>query len=42
VVDPQFGTVDVSVVVVHDLIKDKYTKHYHDQAGSKADGAISA
>lgn len=47
VVDPQFGTVDVSVVVVHDLIKDKYSKHYHDQAGGKtdggkADGAISA
>jgi putative hemolysin len=32
VVDPQFGTVDVSVVVVHDLIKDKYAKHYHDKA----------
>lgn len=41
VIDPQFGTVDVSVVVVHDLIKDKYTKHYHDHPGSKAD-AISA
>lgn len=39
VVDPQFGTVDVSVVVVHDLIKDKYTKHYHDHSGGKADGA---
>jgi putative hemolysin len=37
VVDPQFGTVDISVVVVHDLIKNKYTKHYRDQPGDKAD-----
>lgn len=35
VVDPQFGTVDVSVVVVHDLITDKYTRHYHDHAADK-------
>ncbi|WP_119301573.1 GNAT family N-acetyltransferase [Dongia deserti] len=37
VIDPQFGTVDVSVIVVHDLIADKYTKHYHDQAAGKTD-----
>jgi putative hemolysin len=37
VVDPQFGTVDVSVIVVHDLIADKYTKHYHEQPVGKAD-----
>lgn len=37
VVDPQFGTVDVSVVVVHDLIKDKYTKHYRDHPGERPD-----
>lgn len=42
VVDPQFGTVDVSVVVVHDLITDKYFKHYRDQPGSKADGVNPA
>jgi L-ornithine Nalpha-acyltransferase len=41
VVDPQFGTVDVSVVVVHHLIADKYTKHYHDHSG-KADESSSA
>jgi L-ornithine Nalpha-acyltransferase len=35
VVDPQFGTVDVSVIVVHDLIADKYTKHYRDQPAGK-------
>ncbi len=39
VVDPQFGTVDISVVVVHDLIKDKYARHYRDQPGDKADSA---
>ncbi len=39
VVDPQFGTVDISVVVVHDLIKDKYTRHYRDQPGDKTDSA---
>jgi L-ornithine Nalpha-acyltransferase len=37
VVDPQFGTVDVSVIVVHDLIADKYTKHYRDQPAGKTD-----
>lgn len=42
VVDPQFGTVDVSVVVVHDLITDKYTKHYRDHPADKTDGAPSA
>ena len=41
VVDPQFGTVDVSVVVVHHLIADKYTKHYHDHPG-KTDESSSA
>jgi L-ornithine Nalpha-acyltransferase len=44
VVDPQFGTVDVSVVVVHDLIRDKYTKHYHDhdRGADKAGDATPA
>jgi len=41
VIDPQFGTVDVSVIVVRDLITDKYTKHYHDQASSKSSEAGS-
>jgi putative hemolysin len=39
VIDPQFGTVDVSVIVVHDLIADKYTKHYHDQSAGKPDAS---
>ena len=38
VVDPQFGTVDISVVVVHDLIKNKYTKHYREHPSDKAEG----
>lgn len=42
VVDPQFGTVDVSVVVVHDLITDKYFKHYREHPAGKADGANPA
>lgn len=42
VVDPQFGTVDVSVVVVHDLIAGKYTKHYHDHTADKTDESSSA
>ena len=42
VVDPQFGTVDVSVVVVHDLITDKYFKHYREHQADKTDGASSA
>jgi putative hemolysin len=42
VVDPQFGTVDVSVVVVHDLITDKYVKHYRDQPAGKPDQSSSA
>jgi len=37
VVDPQFGTVDISVVVVHDLIKGKYTRHYREQPADKTD-----
>ena len=37
VVDPQFGTVDVSVVVVHDLITDKYVKHYREHSAGKTD-----
>jgi putative hemolysin len=37
VVDPQFGTVDVSVVVVHHLITDKYVKHYREQSAGKTD-----
>jgi putative hemolysin len=41
VVDPQFGTVDVSVVVVHDLIADKYSRHY-DHAAAKTDESSSA
>jgi putative hemolysin len=28
VVDHQFGTIDVSVIVVTDLVSDKYYKHY--------------
>lgn len=39
VIDPQFGTVDVSVIVVHDLIAGKYTKHYHDHAAGGPDEA---
>jgi putative hemolysin len=39
VIDPQFGTVDVSVIVVHDLIADKYTKHYHDHPAGITDEA---
>jgi L-ornithine Nalpha-acyltransferase len=42
VVDPQFGTVDVSVVVVHDLITDKYFKHYRDHPPGKTDESSSA
>jgi putative hemolysin len=42
VVDPQFGTVDVSVVVVHDLMADKYSRHYHDHAAAKTDESSSA
>jgi putative hemolysin len=42
VVDPQFGTVDVSVVVVHDLITDKYVKHYREHSASKTDQSSSA
>jgi putative hemolysin len=42
VVDPQFGTVDVSVVVVHDLITDKYFKHYREHPADKTDDATSA
>jgi L-ornithine Nalpha-acyltransferase len=42
VVDPQFGTVDVSVVVVHDLITDKYFKHYRDHPAGKTDESSSA
>jgi len=42
VVDPQFGTVDVSVIVVHDLITDKYFKHYRDHPAGKTDDASSA
>jgi putative hemolysin len=41
VVDPQFGTVDVSVVVVHDLITDKYVKHYREHSASKTDQSSS-
>jgi L-ornithine Nalpha-acyltransferase len=41
VVDPQFGTVDVSVVVVHDLITDKYFKHYREHSASKTDQSSS-
>jgi putative hemolysin len=28
VIDHQFGTIDVSVIVVTDLVSDKYYKHY--------------
>jgi putative hemolysin len=42
VVDPQFGTVDVSVVVVHDLITDKYVKHYREHSAGKTDQSSSA
>lgn len=42
VVDPQFGTVDVSVVVVHHLITDKYVKHYRDHPAGKTDQSSSA
>ncbi len=42
VIDPQFGTVDVSVIVVHDLIADKYTKHYHDHSAGKTDASSPA
>ena len=38
----QFGTVDVSVVVVHDLITDKYVKHYREHSASKTDQSSSA
>jgi putative hemolysin len=41
VVDPQFGTVDVSVVVVHHLITDKYVKHYRDHPAGKPDASSS-
>ena len=41
VVDPQFGTVDVSVVVVHDLITDKYVKHYREHSAAKSDQSSS-
>jgi putative hemolysin len=42
VVDRQFGTVDVSVVVVHDLITDKYVKHYRDHPAGKTGESSSA
>ncbi len=42
VVDPQFGTVDVSVVVVHDLITAKYVKHYREHSAGKTDQSSSA
>ena len=40
VVDPQFDTVDVSVVVVTDLITDKYVKHYREHPGGKTDNEL--
>ena len=42
VIDPQFGTVDVSVIVVHDLITDKYTKHYQEQSTKIGDPGPAA
>jgi L-ornithine Nalpha-acyltransferase len=32
VIDPQFNTTDVAVVVQTDLVTDKYYKHYERQA----------
>jgi hypothetical protein len=42
VVDPQFGTVDVSVVVVRDLVTDRYFRHYSDDPAGSTDDASSA
>ncbi|WP_158924793.1 GNAT family N-acetyltransferase [Acidisphaera sp. S103] len=37
VIDPQFNTTDVAVVVQTDLVTDKYHKHYERQRGETAD-----
>jgi putative hemolysin len=37
VLDPQFNTTDVCVVVKTDLITDKYLRHYERTAGGKDD-----
>ena len=36
VIDPQFNTTDVAVVVQTDLVTDKYYKHYERQRGETA------
>ena len=37
VIDPQFNTTDVAVIVQTDLVTDKYYKHYDRQRGETAD-----
>ena len=43
VIDRQFGTVDVNIVVVTDLMADKYSRHYmHGGSVSNALKPVSA
>ena len=41
VLDPQFNTTDVAIVVMTDLITDKYYKHYERKAGWEAPGGTA-
>ena len=39
-IDPQFNTTDVAVVVKTDLVTDKYYRHYERQLRDALDGAL--